>query len=162
MITAIIIALACAQGDRTNPASKSPFQPEEALRRALGETGPRAAASVGSDDISALGAARLRALVKMSSKSTPAAIIEVAGLGSYTLREGDRFFLSRVTRARAAIPGSAGNEAPRHDASASAAAAASSPSFPRGNIAVPIMVESISVDGVRLRVDASGDTVTIR
>src|SRR5262245_22744397 len=83
-------------GAATQPASRprNPFRPEGSLRAPDRSRGSQGDEFQRLQSVPELPEMRLRGILKMKKKTRPAAMIEVTGVGSYLVHEGDKLGLT--------------------------------------------------------------------
>ena len=141
--------------DPVRKPDQDPFVADDALRQALGADGAKQSA----DDFTPLGNTpampemRLRAIVKMANKEKSAAVLEIKGVGSYTVREGEKLSFTLtghfVTQ-----------NAPSR--SGTARAPANTAASVRSQIPIALRIDRIASDGVVVEVGTLGELLIIR
>lgn len=158
--TALLLCLFL--GPQEAPASapaKDPFQPAEDLARALGERRAASGEFRPLDDRPQLPAMKLKGTLKMKSKASPAAAIQVEGAGSYVVREGGQlaFSIDAVSLRPSRVAPS-----PAAGAAAKQANGALAQELVREQLPIALRVQRITADGVLVEVGTLGTTLIIR
>lgn len=139
-------------------APANPFQPDEALRKLLGDgDAKRDDGFTPLDEAPSLPAMRVKAIVQMRSRGKPAAVVEVVDVGTYTVREGERLSFSMPGRAMTQSP-----LQPRAARDSRAPATSSSPLAVRQQIPIVLRIDKIAPDGVVVEVGTLGELLIIR
>lgn len=145
--------------------ARSPFEIDPALRQALApdEDSGEAGAFTPLADAPVMPVMRVRGVVKMRERSKPAAILEVEGVGRYTVREGERVSFSLAGKSSRALAVRARpQDGPRRGSEASAAAPAAPAPAVRQQIPIVLRVLEIANDGVIVEVGTLGERMIIR
>lgn len=95
-----------SQGEASVPQAADPFRADATLRSALGADRPGAGSFEPLGQRPTLPEMHLRGVVRMAGRDKPAALVEVAGFGSYTARQGDTISFTLPVRALP-VPGPA-------------------------------------------------------
>ncbi|MCA8953864.1 MAG: hypothetical protein KDE27_30410 [Planctomycetes bacterium] len=91
-----------ATAPTTPAAPANPFVADEEIQRLLGGTKPDPLAFQPLAERPALPDMRLRGIVRLKRKAQPAALVELTGYGSYTVRQGESISFTLPGRALAA------------------------------------------------------------
>lgn len=125
-------------------SDKDPFRPDEKVRRVLAGD-EREDGFVPLEGGAALPGMKMKGIVKLKGKPTVASV-EVDGVGSFVVREGEKIVFS--LSGRVVAPKSAGGKAGAVEM--------------REQIPIALLVKEISRDGVVVEVGALGETLIIR
>lgn len=155
-------AAARAQDPSTQPASRprNPFKPE-GFELSGGKTRSPKDEFQRLQNVPQLPEMKLLGIIKMQKKAKPAAMIEVKGVGSYLIHEGDKLGLTlRVT----AVDSPADRDiriVAVSDGSASRPSAATNVLL-KNQIPVVLRIDKIAGDGVVVEVGTLGEYLVIR
>lgn len=147
----------------------SPFRPDDELARLLGEKKDDGDPYRTLKERPVLPAMHLRGLLRMRGKDDTAALIEIEGVGSYTVRKDER--LAFTTQVR--LTGPVSNEpvpTARTEGSAATGVADSPPKTPAAQVRgivyegfpIVLLVKMVGREGVLVEVGTLGELMIIR